>query len=37
MNIYKVTVKNMATNLYSKFYILFIRNQRKMTKNLRFE
>jgi hypothetical protein len=34
MNLYKLNVKNKNTNLYSRFYILFIRNQSKMTKNL---
>jgi hypothetical protein len=33
MNIYKLDVKNKNTNLYGRFYILFIRNQRKTTKN----
>jgi hypothetical protein len=32
MNLYKLDVKNKNTNLYCRFYILFIRNQRKMTK-----
>jgi hypothetical protein len=30
MNLYKLNVKNKNTNLYYRFYILFIRNQRKM-------
>jgi hypothetical protein len=34
MNLYKLDVKNKNTNLYGRFYILFIRNQRKTTKNL---
>jgi hypothetical protein len=33
MNLYKVNVKNKNINLYCTFYILFIRNQRKTTKN----
>ena len=37
MNLYKLNVKNKNTNLYSRFYILFIRNQRKMTKKLVIE
>jgi len=34
MNLYKINVKYKAMNLHSKFYILFVYNQRKMTKNL---
>jgi hypothetical protein len=34
MNFYKLDVKNKNTNLYCRLYILFIRNQRKTTKNL---
>ena len=34
MNLYKLDVKNKNTNLYCRFYILFIRNQRKTTKKL---
>ena len=34
MNLYKLDVKNKNTNLYYRFYILFIRNQRKTTKKL---
>jgi hypothetical protein len=34
MNTYKLDVKNKNTNLYYRFYILFIRNQRKTTKKL---
>ena len=34
MNLNKLDVKNKNTNLYCIFYILFIRNQRKMTKKL---
>jgi hypothetical protein len=34
MNLYKINVINKNTNLYSALYILFIRNQWKMTKNL---
>jgi hypothetical protein len=34
MNIYKLNVKNKNTNIYSIFYILFIRNPRKMIKKL---
>jgi hypothetical protein len=34
MNLYKLNVKNKNTNLYGRFYILFIRNQRKTTKKL---
>jgi hypothetical protein len=37
MNLYKLDVKNMNTNLYCRFYILFIRNQRKTTKKLIIE
>ena len=37
MNLYKVNVKYKAMNLHSKFYILFVHNRRKMTKNLTFE
>jgi hypothetical protein len=29
MNLNKLDVKNKNTNLYCKFYILFVRNQRK--------
>jgi hypothetical protein len=29
MNIYKLNVKIRDTNLYSRFYTLFLRNQRK--------
>jgi hypothetical protein len=29
MNLYKLDVRNKNTNLYGRFYILFIRNQRK--------
>lgn len=32
-NLYKINVKNKTMNLYSTFYVLFIRN--KKTKNLR--
>jgi hypothetical protein len=32
MNLYKFNVKIKNINLYSKFYILFIRNQIKTTK-----
>jgi hypothetical protein len=34
MNLYKVDVKNKNTNLYCRFYILFIHNQTKTTKKL---
>jgi hypothetical protein len=34
MNLYKLNDKNKNTNLYDRFYILFIRNQRKTTKKL---
>jgi hypothetical protein len=34
MNLYKLDVKNKNTNLYYRFYILFIRNQRKTAKKL---
>jgi hypothetical protein len=34
MNVYKLNVINKNTNLYSALYILFIHNQRKMTKKL---
>ena len=37
MNLYKINVKYKAMNLYSKIYILFVHNRRKMTKNLTFE
>ena len=37
MNLYKINVKYKVMNLHSKFYILFVHNQRKMTKNLTFE
>ena len=37
MNLYKINVKYKAINLYSKFYILFVHNRRKMIKNLTFE
>ena len=37
MNIYKINVKCKAMNLHSKFYILFVYNRRKMTKNRTFE
>jgi hypothetical protein len=33
MNLYKLDVKNKNTNLYYRFYIIFIRNK-KMTKKL---
>ena len=32
MNLYKLNAQNKNTNLYTRFYILFIRNQRKTTK-----
>jgi hypothetical protein len=34
MKLYKITAKNKDINLHSRFYILFIHNQRKKTKNL---
>jgi hypothetical protein len=34
MNLYKLNTKNKNTNLHSRFYILFIHNQRKKTKKL---
>jgi hypothetical protein len=34
MDLYKLNVINKNINLYSALYILFIRNQRKTTKNL---
>jgi hypothetical protein len=34
MKLYKLNAKNKNTNLYSRFYILFIRNQRKKTKKI---
>jgi hypothetical protein len=34
MNFYKLDAKNKNTNLYNRFYILFIRNQRKTIKKL---
>jgi hypothetical protein len=34
MNLYKLDVKNKNINLYCRFYILFIHNQRKTTKKL---
>jgi hypothetical protein len=34
MKLYKLIDKNKNINLYSRFYILFIHNQRKKTKNL---
>jgi preprotein translocase subunit YajC len=34
MNLYKINTKNKNINLYSRFYILLIRNQRKKTKKL---
>ena len=34
---YKINVKYKAMNLHSKFYILFVHNQRKITKNLTSE
>jgi hypothetical protein len=34
MNLYKLNAQNKNTNLYIRFYILFIRNQRKTTKKL---
>ena len=37
MNLYKINVKYKAMNLHSKFYILFVHNRRKMTKNLTSE
>jgi hypothetical protein len=32
MNLYKLNAKNKNINLHSRFYILFIHNQRKKTK-----
>ena len=37
MNLYKINVKYKTMNLHSKFYILFVHNRRKITKNLTFE
>jgi hypothetical protein len=37
MNLYKLNVINKNTNLYNALYILFIRIQRKTTKNLIIE
>ena len=34
MNLYKLNAQNKNTNLYIRFYIIFIRNQRKTTKKL---
>jgi hypothetical protein len=33
MNLYKLNAKNKNMNLHSRFYILFIHNQRKRPKN----
>ena len=37
MNLYKINVKYKTMNLYSKFYILFVYNRKKIIKNLTFE
>jgi hypothetical protein len=34
MDLYKLNVINKNINLYNALYIIFIRNQRKTTKNL---
>ena len=33
MNLYKLNAQNKNTNLYTRFYILFIRNKKKRPKN----
>jgi hypothetical protein len=37
MNINRFNAKSKNINLYSKFYMLFVHNQRKKTKNLTSE
>ena len=37
MNLYKVNIKYKTINLYSKLYILFVHNRKKITKYLNFE
>ena len=34
MNLYKINVKYKVMNLHNKFYILFVHNRRKVTKNM---
>jgi hypothetical protein len=37
MNVNRVNVKSKSINLYSKLYVLFVRNRKKKTKNLTFK